>query len=238
MKSLIQGVLTLLGQGGMRRHFSATSGSADIAISGYCSPATDNQLDPLSNCCDRRKVGIFYADIADYSRLTEQDEEGTHHRLVESMKIMEAYVAANNGRITHFAGDAILAEFKDAESALHCAINVQLVAQKYNGHLHSDQQVLFRIGVNFGDVIADQGDIFGNAVNLAARLETLAYSGGICVSDSVRRRLENHPSFNFVAMGKQYVKNISEPVEAFWIKIDAEQIDHVDHPSVVEAAVS
>ena len=87
-----------------------------------------------------------------------------------------------------------------------------------------NQQVLFRIGVNFGDVISDQGDIYGNAVNLTARLEKLASSGGICVSETVRQELDGHPSYKFVAMGKQYVKNLREPVHAFWIEIDSQQI--------------
>jgi adenylate cyclase len=234
MKSLIENAVSFLEHGLGNWLLPESDSPVDGIVSGYSYPTNNDQRN-LMESYDRRKAGIFYADIANYTRLTEQDEEGTHHRLVERMKIMEAYVAANNGRVAHFAGDAILAEFKDAESALHCAINVQLVAQKCNGHLHSDQQVLFRIGVNFGDVIADHGDIFGNAVNLAARLETLACSGGICVSESVRRRLKNHPSFKFVAMGKQYVKNIREPVEAFWIEIDAEQIDHVDHSCVTSA---
>lgn len=214
------------------QYLSATNSPYEVAVSGYSYPLTKNQQESSPESCERRQVGILYADIVNYSLLTEQDEEGTYYRLIESMKIVEGYVAANNGRVAHFAGDAILAEFKDADNALNCAINMQLSDGLRNTSSGIDRQILFRIGVNFGDVIADQSNIFGNAVNLTARLEELAYSGGICVSDSVRNRLKNDPSFKFVAMGKQYVKNISKPVEAFWVEFGLEHMEHVDYPFV------
>ena len=176
----------------------------------------------------------MYADISNYARLIEQDEEGTHRRLVKAITIMMSHVADNKGRIAHLAGDAILAEFEDADSALHCAINVQLAARQWNADLYRDQQVLFRIGVNFGDVITDRGDIFGNTENLTARREKLACSGGVCVSESIREELDDHSSFKFVALGKQYVKNISEPVQVFWIEIDAQQIVDPDFTGAVK----
>jgi len=168
--------------------------------------------------------------------LTEQDEEGTHRRLVKAIRIMMSHVADNKGRIAHLAGDAILAEFENADSALHCAINVQLSARQWNANFSVNRPVLFRIGVNLGDVISDQGDIYGNAVNLAARLEKLASSGGICVSESVMKDLEDHPSIKFVAMGKQYVKNISEPVHAFWIEFDSQQVGESSLTSAVKVS--
>ena len=180
---------------------TTTDSAHDAIVSGYSYPLTETQPDVSPQSCGHRQVGILYADIVDYTRLTEQDEEGTHHRLVESLKTMEAYILANYGRVAHVAGDAILAEFKDADNALNCAINMQLSDHRRNAPLISERKILFRIGVNFGDVIADQGDIYGNAVNLAARLESLAHSGGICVSASVRHRLKNDSSFKFLAMG-------------------------------------
>ena len=224
MKPFIKNAVSYFREGAEAHHLTATDSLHDAIVSGYSYASAKNQHESSPQSCDHRLVGILYADITNYSHLNELDEEGTHHRLVESIKIIEAYVIANNGSVAHLADDAILAEFKDADNALNCAINVQLVAQKLNAHLHSDQQVLFRIGVNFGDVIADQDDISDYAVNLAARLERLAHSGGICVSESVKQRLNNHPSFNFVAMGEQYVKNISEPVKAFWIEFDSQQV--------------
>ena len=172
---------------------------------------------------ERKRVGILYADIVDYSRLTEDDEEGTHQRLVESMGIAKAHVIANNGRIAHFAGDAILIEFKDADSALHCAINMQLSIRQWNAGLDPGKQIRFRIGVNFGEVIEDRGDIYGKAVNLAARIEGLAHSGGICVSKSARENLSRHSRIRFTSLGKRYLKNIHEPVEVFWIQIAGDQ---------------
>ena len=233
MKSFIRNTVSYLEKIAGVRHLTSTDSPTDVIVSGYSYPLTKYQQEFSPKSCDHRQAGILYADIADYSRLTEHDEEGTHHRLVESMKIMEAYVSANNGRVAHIAGDAILAEFKDADNALNCAINMQLSDRRRNAGISFDRQILFRIGVNFGDVIADQGDIYGNAVNLAARLEKLAHSGGICVSESVRRRLKNHPSFKFIAMGNRYLKNISDPVEVFWIEFGAERIEQVDHTCVV-----
>jgi adenylate cyclase len=224
-------------EGAETHQTAATDSSPDAIVSGYSYPLTKTEEEISPQRCDHPQVGILYADIADYTRLTEQDEEGTHHRLVESMKTMEAYVFANYGRVAHVAGDAILAEFKDADNALNCAINMQLSDQRRNASFSPDRKILFRIGVNFGDVIADQGDIFGNAVNLAARLERLAHSGGICVSESVRHRLKGDPSFKFVAMGKQYVKNISDPVEVFWIEFNAERIEQIDRTCVADVSV-
>ena len=224
MNSLIQNTVSFFEKRIASRQLFATSSRGDTIVSGYSFLSNENRHEPLPEDCDRHQVGIFYADIVNYSGLTEQDEEGTHHRLVESMKIMEAYITANNGRVVHTAGDAILAEFKDVDSALQCAVNVQLAARELNARFHINQRVLFRIGVNYGDVIADNGEIYGNAVNLAARLEKLANRGGICVSESVRSELEGNAAFNFVPLGKRYVKNISEPVQAFWIEIDAQQV--------------
>jgi len=237
MRPFIQNAVSYFVERAEAHHSTSTDSPCDAIVSGYSYPLTKNQQELCQDSCDRRQVGIFYADIANYSGLTEQDEGGAYHRLVESMKIMKAYVTTNNGRVVHTAGDAILAEFKDIDSALHCAVNVQLAAREMNARLHVTQRVLFRIGVNFGDVIADNGDIYGNAVNLTARLEKLAKSGGICVSEPVRSELEENSGFNFVALGNQYVKNISEPVQAFWIEFDAQQVVDADFTSSLKVLV-
>lgn len=236
MKSLIQNAITYCKRGINAGLFSVTESSTPILVSGYGYPVSDMQSLSRPNGLNRRLVGILYADVVDYSRLTEEDEEGTHLRLVEIMQIVKTYVDVDRGRVAHFAGDAILAEFKDADSALHCAINMQLAARRWNTNLHRNQQVQFRIGVNFGDVITDDGDIFGKAVNLAARLESLASTGGICVSDSARYNLASQPQFKFVSMGKRYVKNISEPVQTFWIEIDEQQVVDIDLTSAVRVS--
>jgi class 3 adenylate cyclase len=236
MRPIIQNAVSYF-LGGSEPHYSTTTDSPhDVIVSGYSYPLTENQRDTSPQNRGHRQVGILYADIADYTRLTEQDEEGTDHRLEESMKIMEAYINANYGRVVHVVGDAILAEFKDADNALNCAINMQLSDHRRNASLSPDRQIFFRIGVNFGDVTEDQSDIYGNAVNLAARLETLVHAGGICVSESVRLRLKDELSFKFLAMGKQYVKNFSDPVESFWIEFDAERVEQVDDTCVAHAS--
>lgn len=236
MKSFIQSAASLLEQGIEACHLSPDNNLHDAIVPGYSYPLTEDGPTPLQATYERGLVGVLYADIVDYSRLSEEDEEGIQQRLAGSMEIMQAQINANNGRVVHLADDAVLAEFKDADSALHCAINVQLSARQGNANFHANQQVLFRIGVSFGDVITDQDDVFSNAVNLASRLEKLAHTGGICVAESIRHRLKDHPSFKFVATGKQYMKNISEPVQAFWIEFDAEQVENSDHTSAVKVS--
>lgn len=189
-------------------------------FSGYCSDfGTDFAVDD-DLALDRKRVGILYADIVDYTRMTEEDEEGTHRKLMQGLEIAKRWILFNEGRIAHVAGDAVLAEFADAASAFQCAIDIQVASRKWNASLNLSSQARFRIGVNYGDVIAERGDIYGNAVNLAARLEKLAFSGGICVSESVRKQLADNSSYRFVALGKRLVRNISEPVEIFWIEVD------------------
>jgi len=185
------------------------------------------QVSP-SPALKRGQAGIFYADIVDYSRLTERDEEGTHVRLVECMRILKTHISENSGGTAHFAGDAVLAKFGNASSAVQCAINAQLELRSWNAQLPPAQNIQFRIGVNFGNVILDQGDIYGHAVNVAVRLESLANPGGICVSDSVRLNLEPRLVARLVSIGKQQVKNISKPVHAFSIEMppDSCSINH------------
>ena len=212
---------------------SSTKSLGEAVVSGYSCVSSTNRQKPLSESCERRLAGIFYADIADHRRLTEQGEEGTHLHLVEAMNLMKAQVIADNGHIAYLTDGAILAEFKDADSALHCAINVHLAARQWNATLGLESQIGFRIGVNFGEAIADHDDIYGNAVNLAVRLDGLSCSGGICVSDTVRTELANKSAFKFVAMGKRHVKNIRKPVETFWIEFDQRQIVNTEQKDVV-----
>ena len=224
MKSLIKNAVSIFGKRVTAGQLFAESSPCDAIVSGYSFLSGVNRHEPLPDSYDRHRAGIFYADIGNYACLSGQDEEGRHHLLVESMNIMEAYIADNKGRVAHTAGDAILAEFKDIDSALRCAVNVQLAARDLNARLHECQRVLFRIGVESGDVIADNSDIYSNAIRLASWLEKLAHSEGICVSELVRLELEDNSAFKFVGLGKQYVKNISEPVQAFWIELDTQQV--------------
>jgi class 3 adenylate cyclase len=234
MNSLIHNAITYCKRGINAGLSSAIELATPVLASRYGYPVFAGQSRSQSSHLNRRLVGILYADIVEYSRLTEEDEEGTHLRLVETMKIMTSHVTANHGRVAHFAGDAILAEFKDADSALHCAINMQLATLRQDSELDANHQVRFRIGVNFGDVITEEGDIYGKAVNLAARLESLASTGGICVSDIARSNLTSQSRCKFVSMGKRHVKNISETEEVFRIVIDAQQVEDIDLTSAVK----
>ncbi len=223
MKTTIKNIISSLQRGFHLLPARSAYGTNRVVIAGYDALAEEREHD-----LDRKPAGILHADIADYTRLTEEDEEGTHRRLIESMDLLRAEIAALGGRVAHSAGDSILAEFADAESALRCAVNVQLASQRQNIDLDLSRQVRFRIGVNFGDVIAEDGDIYGKAVNLAARLEGLACSGGICVSRDVRTALAETSDIEFIALGKRYVRNISEPVDVFWIEVDLDRGNDAD----------
>jgi class 3 adenylate cyclase len=225
MKSLVQSAIRFCQKGIATGRVAVTENPIPILESGYSfDGAVSHQRQPTRNLV-RRTVGILYADIAEYARLTEEDEEGTHFRLIESKKIMKNHILANGGLVANSAGDAMLAKFKDTDSALRCAINVQLAARQWNATLNPRQQLQFRMGVNFGDVISEQGDIFGSAVNITARLENLACSGGICISKSARSSLRNQARFKFIDLGKRQVKSINEPVHAFRIEIAPEVVD-------------
>jgi adenylate cyclase len=125
-----------------------------------------------------------------------------------------------HGKLVHSEGDALLAEFSDVESVLKCAISVQNKVPQANALYPPERRIEFRIGVNLGEVIYDRGDIYGNAVNVAARLESLADPGGIAVSDSVRVSIGNRLAAEFVSLGDQLVKNISRPVRAYQLEIN------------------
>jgi class 3 adenylate cyclase len=166
----------------------------------------------------RKLAAILYADVAGYSRLTSVDENRTHRRLRDYLEILTAMVAKHGGQVVHYAGDAVLARFDAAANALECATKSQNEIASRNVGLPNDQRVEFRIGVNLGDVIEDRGDIYGDGVNVAARLETLAGAGEVCVSDSVRVAVGNRLPVSFDDLGEQMVKNIDRPVRAFRVR--------------------
>jgi class 3 adenylate cyclase len=218
METLMKYLVSYLGQDRALVANTSHACAADQVVAGYCS----------ADSCDEEELqgpaGILYADIVDYSRLSEHREIGVRARLVDSMEHFRAVITANSGRLAHFAGDAILAEFNDVDSALGCAIKVQLASRQWNADLDLPRQVRFRIGVSFGEVIATRGNVYHDAVKLAARLESLACAGSICVSKNVRSISSAGSTYRFVGTGKRYLKHAGKPVETFWILIGSEQI--------------
>ena len=167
----------------------------------------------------RKLAAILYADVAGYSRLTGENEDSTHRRLAEYFDQIAISIDLHRGRVMHYAGDAVLAMFEAVVDAVSCAAQVQSELQTRNEELPDEQKVQFRIGVNMGDVIEDRGDIYGDGVNVAARLESLAAPGGICISESVHTAIGNKLPIDYEFIGEQQVKNITKPIKAYNVAV-------------------
>lgn len=161
----------------------------------------------------RKLTAIFYADVAGYSRLTGNDELGTHHVVMDLLDYAQKTIQQQGGAVLRYAGDAILAEFSSVVSCVDAAITVQKELASRNQNIPKDQQVLIRIGVNLGEVIEDRGEIYGDGVNIAARLEALAPPGGVCITDQVAEQIAGKLEVSFAKAGRHNLKNISKPVE-------------------------
>ncbi|MFV2045562.1 MAG: adenylate/guanylate cyclase domain-containing protein, partial [Anaerolineales bacterium] len=169
----------------------------------------------------RKLAAILYADVAGYSRLTGADEDATHRALSEYLDLISSIVGSDRGQVMHYAGDAVLAKFDAVVDAMSAAVTIQSELKTRNERLPAGRKVEFRIGVNSGDVIEDRGDIYGDGVNVAARLEALAEPGGICISASVRVAIGRKLDLDYEDMGEQKVKNISEPVRTYRVVMSA-----------------
>ena len=165
----------------------------------------------------RKIAAIFAADIAGYSRLVAEDEEETLRRLASYRAVTDDFIAKSGGRIFNTAGDAVLAEFPSAVEAVRCAIDIQESLRTRNMAYPPSRQMSFRIGITIGDVVERDGDLLGDGVNIAARLEGLAEVGGICVSRAVHEQVANKLSVQFADIGEQEVKNIPTPVHAYMV---------------------
>ncbi|UEM13191.1 adenylate/guanylate cyclase domain-containing protein [Bradyrhizobium barranii subsp. barranii] len=170
----------------------------------------------------RKIAAIFAADIAGYSRLVAEDEEETLRRLASYREVIDDFIAKANGRIFNTAGDAVLAEFPSAVDAVRCAIDIQESLRTRNMAYPPSRQMSFRIGITIGDVVERDGDLLGDGVNIAARLEGLAEVGGICVSRAVHEQVANKLSVHFADIGAQEVKNIPTPVHAYMVAMRRE----------------
>ena len=168
---------------------------------------------------ERRLAAILAADVAGYSRLMGADEEGTLERLKAIRRELgDPKIAEHRGRIVKTTGDGLLVEFASVVDAVRCGVEVQREMAARNARVSADKRIEFRFGVHQGDIIIDEGDIFGDGVNLAARLEGLADPGGICVSRVVRDEVRDKLDIAFEDMGEQHVKNIARPVRVFRIR--------------------
>jgi class 3 adenylate cyclase len=169
---------------------------------------------------DRRLAAVLAADVAGYSRLMGADEEGTLARLKAVRKaLVDPAIASHRGRIVKTTGDGLLVEFASAVDAARSAIEVQRGVTEENGGISQDNRIQFRIGIHVGDIIIDDNDIFGDGVNIAARLENIAEPGGICMSDDAYRQIRGKVDVTFEDMGSQTLKNIAEPMRVWRMRI-------------------
>lgn len=167
---------------------------------------------------ERKLVAILAADVEGYSRHMERDEAATLSTLSSHRLIVDDLIGSYNGRITSTAGDSVLAEFASVVDALDCALQIQEHLALANMNTPPEHRLQFRIGLNVGDVMVKDGDIFGDGVNIAARLESLAAPGGVCISRGVRDHVRKMGRYAFEDLGEQGVKNIAQPIRAFRVR--------------------
>src|SRR5215469_2332516 len=163
----------------------------------------------------RKLAAILHADVAGFSRLMGADEAGTHQALNKLRSAVDPLIAAHGGRIVGTAGDSLLADFSSVVDALNCAVEMQQASRAVNDPIPPERRLELRIGVNLGDVIVDGDNIFGDGVNIAARLEALAQPGTICISQTVFDHVRNKLDLAYRPLGVHRVKNIAEPVRAY-----------------------
>src|SRR5208282_5872511 len=169
---------------------------------------------------ERKLAAIVAADVAGYSRLMAADEEGTLARLKAHRKaLIDPKIAEHSGRIIKTTGDGMLVEFASVVDAVRCVVEIQRGMLERNADIPAENRIDFRVGINIGDVIVDGDDIYGDGVNVAARLENLAEPGGILVSGVVRDQVRDKLSFSFDDLGDRDVKNIPRPVRAYRVKL-------------------
>ena len=174
----------------------------------------------MSKRVKRRLTTVFCADVKSYTRLMESDEAGTLERLQSYRESMTALIERHEGRVVNTWGDALIAEFESVVEAVHAAAEIQRELAGRNQGLPAREQMWFRIGINLGDVMVEGDDIYGEGVNIAARLQELADAGGIMISRPVFDQVRNKLSLGFDFAGDQDVKNVSDPVPSYRIVVN------------------
>jgi adenylate cyclase len=188
---------------------------------------------------ERRLAAVLAADVAGYSRLMGRDEENTLAQLKAFRKtLLDPKIVEHRGRIVKTTGDGMLVEFASAVDAARCAVEVQRGMAEQNADVPQDNRIEFRIGIHVGDIIIDDNDIFGDGVNIAARLEGIAEPGGICISDDAQRQIRGKVDIAFDDMGSQHLKNIVEPMRAWCIRLDGDAPSRAPVKSVEGPPVS
>jgi class 3 adenylate cyclase len=183
----------------------------------------------------RRLAAILAADVAGYSLLMGADEEGTHERLKKDFReLVHPKMTEHRGRIVKNTGDGLLAEFSSVVDAVRCAVELQWAMRDRHLGTAEDKRITFRVGVNIGDVIAEDDDIYGEGVNIAARLEALSEPGGVCISRTVRDQIRDKLPYPFEDMGELSVKNIMRPIRVYALRPEA--IAELPAPSLPLAA--
>jgi adenylate cyclase len=172
-------------------------------------------IPPGGEIVERKLTAILCADVHGYSRLMGEDEKATLQKLNSYRKIIDSLIEQHSGRFVNSAGDSVLAEFASVVNAVECAVEIQTALKTENANLPPARRMEFRIGINLGDVMVEGEQIYGDGVNVAARLESLADPGGICISRTVHENIRNKLPLNYEDLGEQSVKNIAEPVRVY-----------------------
>ena len=168
----------------------------------------------------RKLTAILSADVEGYSRLMEDNEEATIQTLNTYRTLMATLIQQHTGRVVDAIGDNLMAEFSSAVGVVKCAVEIQRELAKRNAALPYERKMEFRIGINAGDVVEEENRIYGEGINIAARIESLAEAGGICISGSVYDQVENKLDLGYEYMGEQAVKNIHKPVRVYRLKLE------------------
>jgi adenylate cyclase len=186
---------------------------------------------------ERRLAAVLAADVAGYSRLMGGDEEGTLARLKATRKsVVDPSIASHRGRIVKTTGDGLLVEFASAVDAVRCSIEVQRAMSTQNADVPQDVRIEFRIGIHVGDIIIDDNDIFGDGVNIAARLEGIAEPGGVCISDDAYRQIRSKVEIGWDDLGPQTLKNIAQPMPAWRVQLDDRRASKQPGPGAGKAS--
>src|SRR6202521_5703205 len=169
----------------------------------------------LGEVLERKLAAILCADVHGYSRLMGQDEEATLRTLTSHRKLIDSQIEQHHGRFVNSAGDSVVAEFASVVEAVNCAVDIQTGLKAENASLPPERRMDFRIGVNLGDVMVEGAQIYGDGVNVAARLESIAEPGGICISGTAYDHVRDKLALGYEDRGEQAVKNIARPVHVW-----------------------